>query len=97
MTKKEWLLIQLASEANEVAHAVSKVLQFGAADTYEGRNPLAAIDVLLSELDDFHGAVASCIKHEVFYIGSELESAIAKKLEKIEDMYEYAKQKGVVE
>jgi len=33
ITRKEYLLIQLASECNEVAHIISQGLQFGLDDT----------------------------------------------------------------
>lgn len=95
LTKQEWLLTQLASEAAEVAHAASKVIQFGLNDDYPGYGNNR--DQLVLEINDLMAVVQILGETGALPKPPINMFRIADKKHKVEEMYEYAKKKGVVE
>lgn len=95
MTKREWLFVQLVSEASEVAHAASKVIQFGLNDDYPGYGNNR--ERLILEINDLMAVVQVLGEIEVLPGPPLNMDRVIEKRRKIEEMYEYAKKKNVVE
>ena len=64
MNREEWLLTQLLSECNELAHRVTKALQFGLNDIQEGQEQTNT-ERLLDEYHDLVGAMFALVSEGV--------------------------------
>jgi hypothetical protein len=92
MNRKEWLLTQAASEANEFAHAVTKAQQFGLntvepgqTKTNEQRLVLEFIDLLATnEILEEEGIITLPSTTEIAHL-------IEKKRDKVEKHYKIAR------
>lgn len=102
MTRTEFLLNYIASEAAEVSQAATKAIQFGLGDT----NPKTSLDgaaQLEYEINDLLACVALLNKHCVKHLGfpeepiKENVDLITKKMQKVEKYYRLRNQQGGIE
>ena len=99
MNMKEHLLVTLAEEALEVAHACSKALRFGTDDGYPGtdRTNVGDIEEELIELDAvrYMCRQAGIIKNSP--TKSHIHPSFFRKIKRVEQFMKYAKDRGALE
>lgn len=92
MTREDILLIKLAEEASEVAHAVSKALRFGLDDKHPKRGNKTNRELIVSEIEDLWAAF------EILNDEGSLEMVIMKniwdKKDKVEKWMKRSKEAG---
>ena len=94
MTRQQWLFTQLMSEACEVAHAVSKILMFGPNDHYPGYGH--NMERLKAELNDMKATITLLQREKAVPYTIDDQAQMNAKLDKIQVMYQYAKERGEV-
>jgi hypothetical protein len=95
MTKREYLLIKLAEECNEVAQRCTKALTFGLYEVQEGQE-LNNQQRIEYELNDLLGMIDICKNEGILDREFESSDAIIKKTRKVEQFMEYSKRQGVL-
>lgn len=103
MNRKEYLLVQLASECNEVAHRVTKALHFGLDEVQNGQS-LTNEARMREELDDLL-AVVEILGDEGILTGPVIDQGVPygvtkdivdAKRAKIEKYMEIARREGTL-
>lgn len=96
MNVTEYLLTQMASECNEVAHRIAKAQQFGLNETEPGKDKNNA-DRIVQEFSDLLGVFQMlCEKGILFMDNDQLLLDIEAKIKKVERFMEYAKSLGTL-
>lgn len=94
MNRTEYLLIQAASECNEVAHRATKALHFGLNEVEPGQS-LTNAQRIVEEFVDLLGVMSMLEDQGLIQIpvGAELFSSIAAKKAKVEKFMRFAAEK----
>ena len=95
MTKREYLLICVMEECNELAQAVSKMLRFGNYDT----NPNTGLDAQEQAEHEFNDLFATLqmLQEDGTRINAIYQQKIEVKREKIKEYIKYSTNIGVLE
>lgn len=93
MNPIDYLLTQLASECSEVAHRVSKMLQFGLTETQPGQD-LNNTTRLIDEMNDLIGVAEMLVTAGVLPADWESVDAQQKKIFRVIKYSKYAEQQG---
>lgn len=97
LTRTEYLLVQLASEACEVAHRATKALHFGLEEKQPGQD-LTNTQRLIGEFTDLLAtAKMLCDEAQTELDLPSVEEAIVNKITKVEDYMRYARKLGTLE
>lgn len=91
MNRKEYLLTQASSEANEVAHRISKAIHFGLGEVQPGQDETNAQRIVGEWMDLL--AVFEMLAEEGLLVmppEKECRAAMAAKKAKVEKFYRYA-------
>lgn len=94
MNRTEYLLTQLSSECMEVAHRVTKALQFGLFEVQPGQE-FNNEQRLIQEYTDLLGTMDLLSEAGILVSEIKAENIIAKK-KKVAKYMEYAKSKGTL-
>lgn len=93
MNPIDYLLTQLASECSEVAHRVSKMLQFGLTETQPGQD-LNNTTRLIDEMNDLVGVAQMLVTAGVLPADWMNRDAQARKVLRVIKYSKYAEQQG---
>lgn len=94
MTFHEYLLIQLMSECNEVAHRASKMLHFGINEKQEGQDKTNA-ERLEEELLDLTATIQMLRESKILDYVHDIRTA--PKINKIKKYMEYSRTLGILD
>lgn len=95
MTRKEYLLLVLSEECNEVGQRVSKALRFGLDEKQQGQD-LSNQDRLIQEFNDLI-TVMEMLNDEYFFDRIYNDEQQIAKRKKIEKYFDYSVELGIVE
>jgi NTP pyrophosphatase (non-canonical NTP hydrolase) len=82
------LLFCLAEEAGEIAQAACKAGRFGPDDTYD--NGVTNTEQIVKEVNDLLGVLQLLLEHGVPITGLANDTAVAKKVAKVNKYMQYA-------
>jgi|ERR1700755_1639143 len=96
MTETEWLLNKLGQECNEVAHRVSKAMEFGLDETQPGQ-PFSNRERIEQELIDVRAVVEMLRERDILaaepqYVTGCAENEVQLKKEKVLKYLRYARE-----
>lgn len=92
MNVKEYLLTQAASECNEVAHRITKAMQFGMDEVQEGQGQTNA-ERIVSEFYDLIAAMQMLQDRGLIKVDREqMDKAIKAKIAKVNHYMKFAEQ-----
>lgn len=91
----QYLLWQLASECNEVAHRISKAAQFGL-DEKEPEQPFTNRERITQECTDLIAVIQMCVANGIICDPND-KTAIAAKQGKVQTYMDYARAYGTLE
>ena len=96
MNTNEYLMTQAASECNEVAHRISKALQFGINEVEPGQ-ALTNAERIVAEFADLCGVMSMLEDRGLLSIDdASMAQAMLAKRAKVLRYMEYAKQQGTL-
>lgn len=96
LDKKEYLLVKLAEECNEVAQRVTKALTFGLWEIQEGQDKNNQ-ERIQEELNDLLGVIHICKNEGILDREFESDDAMYRKEQKIHKWMKYSKDQGTYE